>query len=120
MAILRMRDGEGRVHGIRALKGEAGAGVHVGRYVGNADPDDNTWRRIDLGSPHVRAVFLADSDAAFLPATLVTAEGTDYNYVEIARLVAADDGVMQLEVSGKANWKDVVYHYVTFIEEAAE
>lgn len=120
MAILRLRDENGEVHSVRALRGEAGAGVHVGRYVGDSG-EDSSWRYIDLGSPHVRAVWLADSDVGYLPSTLVTADSTTtYNGIEVAKLVAADNGMMQLAVSSQANWEGAVYNYIAFVEEATE
>lgn len=118
MAILRVRDENGAVHGIRALKGEPGAGVHVGSYVGDGAV---ATRYIDFGSPNVRAVLLTAEDPAVFPLTLVTAGGVTVNGNKTAYLVDAHlNGTIDLAVGYDANQEGVTYHYVAFIEEAAE
>ena len=121
MAILRVRDENGEVHGIRALKGEPGAGVHVGSYVGTCPADGAHSQYVDLGSPNVRAVLLMAEDPAVFPLTLVTAGGVTVNGNKTAYLVDAyRNGTIDLAVGNDANQEGVTYHYVAFIEEVTE
>ncbi len=120
MAILRVRDENGMVHAVRALqgqKGEAGAGVHIGSYVGRGGYPGA--RYIDLRSSHVRAVLLMAEDPAVLPLTLVTAGGVTVNGNHVAWLTDAYiDGTMDIGVMYEANLEGVAYHYIAFVEEA--
>lgn len=123
MAILRVRDENGNILPVTAIKGdkgEAGAGVHVGSYVG--DGQGGVSRYIDLQSPNVKAVLLSANDTAVLPLTVVTdVDGVTVNENKVAWLVDAYvNGTMDLGVTHDANQEGVTYHYIAFVEEVAE
>ena len=124
MAILRVRDNEGNVVDIPAIKGdkgEAGAGVHVGSYVGTCPAATATSQYVDLGSPHVRAVLL-QVDGALL---LVTAEGVKVDGNLVAALISGTvmgrgDHVFLAVHRPLTNAEGETFSYVAFVEEAAE
>ena len=124
MAILRVRDNEGNVVDISAIKGdkgEAGAGVHVGSYVGTCPAATAASQYVDLGSPHVRAVLL-QVDGSLL---LVTAEGVSVDGNLVAALISGTemsrgDNMFLSVHCPLTNQEGVTYHYIAFVEEAAE
>ena len=122
MAILRIRDENGRVHGIRALKGEAGAGVHVGSYVGNEQIDSSATQYIDLGSPDVKAVLL-ETTSASKPIVIVDENNTSIDNMNAANLIKGaamgrgDNMFLAVHSGASTNQKDVTYRYIAFIEE---
>ncbi len=138
MAILRVRDENGNVIPVTAIKGdkgEAGAGVHVGSYVGDFVAKDDVnmaiSRYIDLGSPNVKAVILIRNNTDF---TWIDADGVSYETGEkavslittlsptygnnkvLSLFSLAKDGI----VYDFFNREGVTYHYIAFVEEVAE
>ena len=124
MAILRVRDNEGNVVDIPAIKGdkgEAGAGVHVGSYVGTCPAATATSQYVDLGSPHVRAVLL-QVDGALL---LVTAEGVKVDGNLVAALISGTamsrgDNMFLAVHYPLTNAEGETFSYLAFVEEEAE
>lgn len=121
MAVLRIRDESGKLHTVRALKGEAGAGVHVGSYVGNCPADASVSQYVDLGSPHVTAVLLQTAESLLL----VTEEVVSVNGVGVAALISGTEmgrgDHMFLSVHRPlTNQMGVTFSYLAFIGEAAE
>lgn len=127
MAILRVRDENGTVHGIRALKGEAGAGVHVGSYVGDGDPNNASIREIDLGVPNVSAVLIMENSEeghavllfkgqGITDAFLADGEGYYTTYLYIQPHSQSEDGSWYWRL----NQKGVTYRYLAFAREVAE
>ena len=128
MPILRIRDENGVIHGVRALKGEKGdsAAVRVGSYVGNAGVGESAAQYINLGSPHVGAVLLTCDDGNVF---LITKDGIKNQNGEIKAILmyipALHETNMFLSVctwSGDSgaqfNNKGVTYRYIAFVEEA--
>ena len=118
MAILRIRDENGQVHGIRALKGEAAAGVHVGSYVGNCLEGSFSSQYIDLGSPRVVAVLLQTAKGLLL----VTEGGVSVDGKTVADLLRGTvmgkgENVFLSVHTDLTNLDDVTYHYVALVEE---
>ena len=125
MAILRVRDENGAVHGIRALKGEPGAGVHVGSYVGNAQVDSSATQYLDLGSPHVKAVLL-ETTSAIKPIVIVDENPalidgeTAANLIKGTVMGRGDNMFLAVHKGNSTNQEGVTYRYITFIEEVKE
>ena len=125
MAILRAKDENGDIIPITAIKGdkgEAGAGIHVGSYVGTCPPvASSTSQYVDLGSPHAIAVLL-QTDGSLL---LVTAEGVEVDGVCVATLISGTemsrgDNMFLAVHYPLTNQEGVTYHYIAFVEEATE
>ena len=130
MAIMRIRDEDGVVHAIRALKGEKGdsGGVRVGSYVGTAGSGESSSQYINLGSPYVGAVLLTCDDGNVF---LVTKDGiknqNGENKAILMYIPPMHESNMFLSVytwSGDSgvqfNNKGVTYRYIAFVEEAEE
>ena len=124
MAILRVRDNEGNIVDIPAIKGdkgEAGAGVHVGSYVGTCPAASAASQYVDLGSPHVRAVLL-QVDGSLL---LVTAEGVEVDGNTVATLISGTemsrgDNMFLAVHYPLTNAEGETFSYVAFVEEETE
>lgn len=125
MAILRVRDKDGNVFQIPAIKGdsgEAGMGVHVGSYVGEAADGMGQSKYIDLGSPNVKAVLL-ETTSATKPLVIVTEDNVTIDGENAANLISGtvmkqgDNMFLAVHRGNSTNKKDVTYHYIAFVEE---
>lgn len=129
MAILRVRDEQGNVIPIPAVKGEKGdrgdSGVIVGSYVGDGSISS---RYIDLGSPNVVAAVVSVSDMVsdHPNNALVTGRGIKYNGTSLMALIEngpyTDSTALALyydSAIGKAlfNENGVTYTYIAFVSE---
>ena len=128
MAILRGRDNKGNVTVIPAIKGDKGdrgGGFDVGKYVGNAQVGASASQYIDLGSPDVKAVLL-ETTSASKPIVIVDEGDTVIDGENVANLIKGtmmgkgDNMFLAVHKGSSTNQKGVTYHYVAFIEEAAE
>ncbi len=131
MAILRVRDKKGCVHDIRAIKGEDGAGVHWGRYIG----DGTAARQIPLDADAdgvlifnqtyqtgenadgltLRGAFVRPGEplrvAGYTVAQLQVKEGASA-VLELAKIVLDDGCTVSVNEAG------TTYQYMVFLKEA--
>ena len=131
MAILRVKDVDGNVMAIPTVKGDKGdkgdrgAGVHSGSYKGVIDvAGSQITQYVDLGSPHVKTVLLYAPNAPQM-LLLVTADGVSVEGEQVANLISgkqmfAGDNMFLAVHAWSTNARDITYHYLAFVEEAAE
>lgn len=133
MAILRVKDANGNVHAIPAIKGDKGdpgySGVIVGSYVGDGA---TLSRYIDLGVSNVVAVVICVGDiTSESPQTAIVTKSAVllHNGSSTAAIIENGPypnsalGLYQTSANGASiyNQPDVTYNYIAFVggEETA-
>ena len=122
MPILRVRDKNGKIVNIPAIKGDpgkSGYSVIVGSYVGDGL---NISTYIDLGSPDVKVVLL-ETTSASKPLLIVGTWTTMIDGRNSANLISGtvmgkgSNMFLALHNAEDVKQSGVTYHYIAFVEE---